>query len=158
MKLTLWHAAVLGLLTLAPGYADSVTTTDHLTVNGVLSKMAQGTITLEARYASGTKTLMIPMSMVASIEFNATAFNPGAPPKAYGLGPGDSTAERPAPPKQAVAADAIELRGASGERQACKVSSIDEGSVHCEAASVSKGKRAEYPRRIVLRIVVGGGQ
>jgi hypothetical protein len=161
MKVTiLRNAAALGLLSLASGHADSITTMDHLTVNGVLSKMAQGTITLEARYASGSKTLMIPMGMVESIEFNATAFNPGAPPKAYGLGPGASPAERPAQPKQAVVADAIELRGASGEREPCKVVSIDEGTVHCEAvpAAKEKGKPTEYPRRMVLRIQVGGGR
>jgi hypothetical protein len=161
MKLTiLRNAAALSLLTLAPVNADTVTTADHLSVNGVLTNMSKGTITLEARYASGPKTLMIPMSMVESIEFNSTAFNPGAPPKAYGLGPGDSSAGRPAPPKQAVAADAIELRGSSGERQPCKVVSIDEGIVHCEAVAApkEKGKPTEYPRRIVLRILVGGGR
>jgi hypothetical protein len=161
MKRTnLRNAAVLGLLVLVSGYADTVTTADHLSVNGVLSKLAQGTITLEARYASGPKTLMIPMNTVENIEFNATAFNPGAPPKAYGLGPGDSPAERPAPAKQPLVTDAIELRGSNGERQPCKVVSIDEGTVHCEAGSAAKdkGKPMEYPRRIVLRIVVGAGR
>ena len=159
MKLTIWNAAVLGLMTLAPGRADTVTKTDHTSVNGVLTKMAQGTVTLEARYASGKKTLMISMGMVESIEFNSIAFNPGAPPKAYGVGPGLFPVES-APVKQPVAADAIELRGSGGERQPCKVVSIDEGVVYCEAVAGAKdkGKPAEYPRKIVLRIMVGGGR
>jgi hypothetical protein len=158
MKTTLLkNTAVLGLLTAASGWADSVTTLDHLSVNGVLTKMSGGTITLEARYAFGPKTLTIPVSTVEAIEFNSVAFNPGAPPKAYGLGPGVSPgAPAPKPP---VATDAVELRGSNGERQPCKVASIDEGVVHCEAASSGKdkGKPMEYPRRIVLRILVGGG-
>jgi hypothetical protein len=160
MKLTIvTNAAALSLLTLAAVSADTVTTADHLSVNGVLSRMAQGTITIEARYASGPKTLMIPMSMVESIEFNSIAFNPGAPPKAYGLGPGGGGGGgSQSASKQAVATDAVELRGSSGERQLCKVASIDEGIVHCEAVAGAKGKPAEYPRRIVLRILVGGGR
>ena len=154
------NAAALGLLMLASGYADSVTTLDHLSVNGVLTKMAGGTITLEARYAAGPKTLTIPMSAVETIEFNSVAFNPGAPPKAYGLGPGESPTQRAPAPKPDVAADAVELRGGNGERQPCKVASIDEGVVHCEAAASGKdkGKPVEYPRRTVLRILVGGGR
>jgi hypothetical protein len=161
MKVTvIRNATALGFLMLGCGYADSVTTLDHLSVNGVLTKMAGGTITLEARYAAGPKTLTIPMSAVETIEFNSVAFNPGAPPKAYGLGPGESPAQRAPAPKPAVVADAVELRGGNGERQPCKVASIDEGVVHCEAAASGKdkGKPVEYPRRTVLRILVGGGR
>jgi hypothetical protein len=153
-------AAVVGLLTLASGYADTVTTLDHLSVNGVLSQMSGGTITLEARYSSGPRTRTILMSTVETIEFNSTAFNPPAPSKAPGVGPGVPTAPRPALPKQPVVTDAVELRGGSGERQPCKVVSIDENLVHCEPASSGKdkGKAIEYPRRNVLRILVGGSR
>ena len=147
---------VPGLLAATLGYADTVTTIDHLSVNGVLKKMTEGTITLEARFGSGPKTLNIPMAMVESIEFNSVAFNPGAPPQAYGLGPGASPAPRPAAPKQTVVTDAVELRGSGGERQPCKLISIDENLVHCEAKD--KGKPSEYSRRIVLRILVGGAR
>jgi hypothetical protein len=149
-----------GLLAATLGYADTITTIDHLSVNGVLRQMTEGTITLEARFGSGPKTLNIPMAMVESIEFNSVAFNPGAPPKAYGLGPGSSPLPRPAAPKQTVVIDAVELRGSGGERQPCKVVSIDENLVHCEAASSGKdkGKPSEYSRRIVLRILVGGAR
>jgi hypothetical protein len=150
----------LGLLMFPSSYGDTVTTFDHLSVNGVLTNMSDGTITLEARYASGLKILMIPMSTVESIEFNSTAFNPGAPPKPYGLGPGNSSTPQPQPPKQPIVRDAIVLRGANGERQPCKVLSIDENIVHCEAASgeTDKGKPSQFARRIVLRILVGGGR
>src|ERR1035438_3575933 len=113
------NSVVLGLLTLPSSYGDTVTTLDHLSVNGVLTKMSEGTITLEARYAAGPKTLMIPMSTVETIEFNSTAFNPGPPPKPYGLGPGNSRTPRPVPPKEPIVADAIVVRGARGERQPC---------------------------------------
>lgn len=161
MKLTILNkAVVLSISALVPGYADTVTTLDHLSVNGVLTRMADGMLTLEARYASGLKTLMIPTSRVEAIEFNSTAFNPGAPPKAYGLGPGVSPGPHSAPPKQAVVTDAIELRGGNGEYQPCKVVSIDENVVHCEAPSggKEKGRPSEYRRRLVLRVLFGGGR
>ena len=161
MKLRiLTNSVVLGLLMLPSSHGDTVTTLDHLSVNGVLTKMSEGKITLGARYAAGPKTLMIPMNTVESIEFNSTAFNPGAPPKAYGLGPGNSRTPRPAPPKEPIVTDAVELRGANGERQPCKVISIDENIVHCEPASgaTDKNKPGQFARRIVLRILVGGGR
>jgi hypothetical protein len=154
------NGVVVGLLFLGSGYADTVTATDHLSVNGVLTRLSEGTITLEARYTSGPQTLMIPLSRVETIEFNSIAFNPGAPPKAYGLGPGGSTKQLPAPPKRPVVADAIELRGGGGDQKPCKVVSIDENVVHCETASEGKkkGLPSEYSRRIVLRILVAGGR
>jgi hypothetical protein len=159
MKTTSKKATILGLLALASGYADTVTTTDHLSVNGVLTKMSEGTITLTARFASGPKTLAIPISDVESIEFNSVAFNPGAPPKAYGLGPGVSPSGA-TPPKQRVVTDGIELRGGRGERQPCKVTSIDDNTVQCEATpgSKDKGRPTDYSRKIVLRILIGGGR
>lgn len=150
---------LLGLLTLTLSYGDTITTLDHLSVNGLLKRMSDGTITLEARYASGSKTLMIPISRVETIEFNSTGFNPGAPPKVYGLGPGVSSTPRLSPPQQSVVADTIELRGAGGERQPCKVVSIDDNSVHCDVSSTPKDKKpSEYARRIVLRILVRRGR
>jgi hypothetical protein len=97
------------------------------------------------------------MSKVESIDFNSIAFNPGAPPKAYGLGPGEAASTQ-VTPKQTLVTDAVELRGGGGERAPCKVVSIDENMVHCEAASggKDKGKPSQYPRTIVLRIVVRG--
>lgn len=154
------NSVILGLLMLRSSHGDTVTKLDHLSVNGILTKMSEGTITLEARYGSRPKTLIVPMSAVEIIEFNSTAFNPGAPPKAYGLGPGISHTPPPAPPKEHIVTDAVELRGAKGEREPCKVTSIDESIVHCEASSGTKGKGkpSEYARWIVLRIVVGGGR
>ena len=104
---------------------------------------------------------MILMSTVASIEFNSTAFNPGAPPKAYGLGPGNSRTPRPAPPKEPIVTDAVELRGANGERQPCKV--IEHRREHRSLRSSiwrdgDKDKPSQFARRIVLRVLVGGGR
>ena len=160
---TLTNSAMMGILLLSSTQADTITTLDHLSVNGVLTKMSDGMITLEARYASDPEKRMIrmiPMSSVESIEFNSTAFNPGAPPKAYGLGPGNSGTPSPGSPKEPIVTDAVELRGAKGERQPCKVISIDENVVHCEAASSAKDKvkPSQFARRIVLRVLVGGGK
>ena len=124
----------------------SVTKTDHLSVNGSLSHMSDGVITLEAGFASGTKTpiiktLRIPISEVESVEFNYTTFNPGAPPKALGITPPPTTSKQPA------AADQVLLRG--GLRKDCRLIGIDRESIHCA------GKDADYIRKITLRILVG---
>jgi hypothetical protein len=143
------YALVLGLFTCALAYSDTVTTTDHLSVNGSLTKLSAGTITLEARFASGPKTLTIPMSKVDSIEFNSVGFNPGAPPKAFGLGPGVESSPRPAA-GPAAEKDVVVLRG--NNRKTCKLVSIDDTAVHCE------GERNDYSRKIVLRVSVGAGR
>lgn len=148
--------SVFGLNTV---HADTVTGLDHVSVNGSLMKMANGTISLEARFASGTKILLIPLSTVESIEFNSIAFNPGAPPKPYGLGPGYSHSPHPEVPRQHIVNDAVELRGAKGERQPCKVVSIDQDVVHCDSSQspTQIGPQNQFARRLVLRILVGGG-
>lgn len=161
MTLTIFRATmVLSVLAGTSGYADTITRIDHSSVNGVLAKLSEGAITLEARYTAGPKTLNILLSSVESIEFNSVAFNPGPPPTAPGLGPGTSPVPRPASTAQSTFSDAVELRGGNGAHQSCKVVSIDENMVHCEAVSGEnpKGKLREYPRRIVLRILVGGGR
>src|ERR1039457_2117017 len=162
MKLAICrNAAVLSIMASAFSYADTVTTSDHLSVNGVLSKMAEGTITLQARVSSGPKTLVIPTSGVEAIEFTSIAFNPGAPRKAYGLGPGVSRESHPHPTQQPALTDAIELRRGNGEQQPCRVVMIDEYKVFCKS-TVSGGKKEgeqrEYSRRIVLRVLFGGDQ
>ena len=156
---TIASITVACILSLASAYADTVTTADHLSINGSLADMKNGLIRLDALYSSGPKTLTIPLKAVETIEFNSIAFNPGAPPKASGLGPGVTTTSVLAP-KQATHADVLELRGGAGERQPCTVVSIDEAVVHCEPAPALKGtkKPIEYSRRIVLRILVGGGR
>jgi len=85
------NVAALCLMVLGRGYADTVTVftkTGHASINGHLVKMAEGTITLEAGYASGMVTRVIPLSTVESIEFNSTTFNSGPPSKGSGSRPG----------------------------------------------------------------------
>jgi hypothetical protein len=128
----------------SPGWSDTVTTTDHLSLNGSVKKMSDGIITLEARFNSGTRTIAVKIAAVDTIEFNATTFNPGAPPNVLGIGPpreGNSAAP------ETTAKDTIVLRG--NERRDCQLVSIDADSVYC------KGEHTPYSRRVVLRIVVG---
>jgi hypothetical protein len=127
-------------------FPDTVTNKDHLSVNGSLTQMSDGVITLEAEFASDSKTpiirtLHISIREVESIEFNDTTFNPGAPQKSLGITP------PPANPKQTPGAvDQVVLRG--GILKDCKLVGIDQESIHCA------GKGADYMRKIILRIQV----
>jgi hypothetical protein len=143
------RAALLTLMAAVAAYPDTVTTTDHLSLNGTLTKMSDRTVTLEAKFSAGPKTLQIPMGMIDSIEFNSIAFNPGAPPKTFGLGPGTGPAPKQTP-AQAAEKDVVVLRG--NQRKACKLVSVDEAVVRCE------GKGNEYSRKIVLRVLIGAGR
>jgi hypothetical protein len=143
------RAALLTLMAAVGAYADTVTTTDHLSLNGIVTRMLNATVTLEARFSAGLRSLQIPMGMIDSIEFNSVAFNPGAPPKTFGLGPGTGTASKQTQ-QQAVEKDVVVLRG--NQRKACKLVSIDEAMVRCE------GKGNEYSRKIVLRVLIGAGR
>jgi hypothetical protein len=125
--------------------ADTVTTSDELSVNGSLVKMSEGVIQLEVSSRSGKKLRWIPMKKVGSIEFNSTVFNPGGPPKVFGIKP--PVEQEKAPPKAAerpTQGGTIVLRG--GESKPCKLVSIDAAKVHCDSA--------EWGRPIVLRILV----
>lgn len=140
-----WSATLLVLLALrSPARSDTLTTTDHLNVNGFLKKMSDGIITLEARFNSGTKTIEVKIAAVDTIEFNATTFNPGAPPKVLGIAP---PRESNSIPPEESARDTIVLRG--GQRKGCQLLSIDPDTVHC------RGEKDGYSRRVVLRILVG---
>jgi hypothetical protein len=147
MKRAVWCLLFASLATIA-AFPDTVTKTDHLSLNGSLTQMSDGVITLEAEFASDSKTpiiktLHIPIGEVESIEFNDTTFNPGAPRKALGLTP------PPPPSKQPAAApDQLFLRG--NRRQECKLIGIDQEFVHCA------GKDGDYGRKITVRIQVGG--
>jgi hypothetical protein len=148
MTRSLWRAVLLGLLAGATVWPDTVTTTDQLSVNGSLVRLKDGVIALEARFNSGTRTVQVQITAVESIEFNATTFNPGAPPKVLGIGPprGGATAH-----PEAIAKDIIVLRG--GERDDCKLLSIDADAVYCG------GKHPKTHRRMtVLRIRVGAAK
>jgi hypothetical protein len=135
--LILWAAAA--------AHADTVTTTNHLSVNGNLKQMSGGVITLEASYAAGgTKTLSIQLSAVDSIGFNSTTFNPGTPPKELSIGPGKGST---ASSQGAAAMVTIVLRG--NQSKDCTLLSIDANAVHCA------GKGGDYNRRTVLRILAG---
>jgi hypothetical protein len=140
VRTALW-SSVFALVSAVSAFPDTVTKTDHLSVNGSLKQMSSGVITLEAQFGSGTKTLLISINEVESIEFNNTTFNPGAPPKALGITPPPSTS------KLAFAADQLILRG--NQRKGCKLIGIDQQYVHCAV------KGEDYARKVTLRIQVG---
>jgi len=145
MRTAAW-SLLFAVLAAVPAFPDTVTKSDHLSVNGSLKQMSGGVITLEAQFNSGNgtpvmKTLLISITEVESIEFNSTTFNPGAPPKALGITPPPTTSN------QAAAADQLILRG--GQRKECKLIGIDQQSVHCV------GKGGDYTRKVTLRILVG---
>lgn len=140
-------STVIALLSALSALCDTVTKNDHLSVNGSLTRLSDGVITLEAQFAQRGKTpeikvLHISISDVESVEFNYTTFNSGAPPKALGITPA------PVPSKEPLAAaDQLLLRG--GQLKACKLIGIDQEFVHCA------GKDGDYPRRVTRRIQVG---
>jgi hypothetical protein len=144
MNLRFLSVAIIGLFGLTPCWADTITTKDHISINGTLVRMFQGEITVIARYTSEKKTLSIKVEQIEMIEFNATTFNASAPPKGLGLGPplkpGSSA---PSKPKQT---DTIFLRGSHTN---CHLIGIDEEFVHCAE------KDGSFSRRVVLRIVMG---
>lgn len=146
MRAAAW-SSLFALFAAVSAFPDTVTKTDHLSLNGSLTQMSDGVITLEAEFASDSKTpliktLRISIREVESIEFNDTTFNSVAPRKSLGSTP------PPATPKRTPAAvDKVLLRG--GVRGDCKLIGIDQESIHCA------GKDADYIRKITMRIEVG---
>jgi hypothetical protein len=154
-------AVVLSIISAAFVRADSVTWIDRKsaktltdrTLNGRI-KIAEGKLTLDARFASGSVPYEIPMSDVRRVEITNVFFNPGAPPKASALAEGPKV---PSPvTASSLVTNAVELRGGNGDLQPCRVLTIDETTVRCEAEA--KAKPIEYPRSRVLRIIVRGDQ
>ena len=145
MRLTVRLMAAVLLIT--PALAETITKKDRTSVNGKLTRFADGGIDLVARYDSGDKTISIKLSDISVIEFNATTFNAGAPPKSLGLGPSSSVSPA-AEPNQSDAVNSIVLRG--GQIRSCRLIGIDDQSIHC------MGKDGDYPRRIVIRVFLGG--
>ncbi|MGD0778853.1 MAG: hypothetical protein ABSC05_39255 [Candidatus Solibacter sp.] len=152
----------IGLLGAALALADSVTWIDRTsngtptdrTLKGVIEEMSEGKLKLEARFTEGRKMKYeIPIDQVRRIEFNPQFVNPPAPSQVSALGGGPKA---PPPAKRALVAYAVELRGSGGELEPCKVMSIDEKTIRCEAQGKSNPK--EYPRSLVLRILVRGDQ
>jgi len=133
--------AILFLLMAAVARADSVETSDKLTVFGHIERMDEKEVTLTATFPSengvATKELKIPRSQVVEIEFNATTFNPGGPP---GIG------ARPADGKSSASTTSHDLAVlVDGSRQPCDGATIDtQQHLHC-------GKQ-EFPRETVIRI------
>jgi len=126
----------------SPCWSDTITTTDHLSVNGELKNMSNGEITLVAYFSSGTRIIDVKIAAVAIIEFNSTTANSGAPPAKIGISPSPENSNVVEEEK-----DTIVMRG--GLRQSCDLLSIDKDSVHC------KGSKESYKRRSVIRIVMG---
>lgn len=150
MKRTTFVTALLTLWFAVLACPDTVTTKQHLSVNGDIKQVAGGVITLEAIFSSGPKSWPIPITTVESIEFNAMKFNPGAPARTFGLGPPAGAPPRTVP-EQAMVLDTILLRG--GNREPCRLVSIDTNLVRCKGNGKAE---ATYSRKIVLRILLGG--
>jgi hypothetical protein len=127
-------------------HGDTIVTKENVTINGTVSKMANGEMVIVARYESGEKTLTIRKTDAESIEFNKVTSNSVAPPKAIGLGPPRDGSKSSAPATEP--ADTIVLKRGQ-QRRACNLLGFDEETVHCE------GKGGDYPRKLVLRIVLG---
>jgi hypothetical protein len=123
--------------------ADSITTKDNLTLFGHVEELDSSQLKLSARFPSEngveTKEFEIPRTKIVKIEFNATTFNPGAPPP--GLLPSTSKG-------RAVSNGSamIILRG--GQQQRCDAVLIDGQNVHC-------GKQ-EWERALTIRILLQG--
>jgi hypothetical protein len=155
MSATKWIPVTWGCLAILPlflpaaAYCDTVTTTDNLSVYGTIKEVTATTITLEGTFKLGTKSYAVPRAKVTRIDLNSTVFNPGAPPKTLGLGPGDDKKGPPLQPsQQASQEDTVVLRGNTAKP--CKLMAIDASTVHCEGS--------DYPRSRALYILVGRGQ
>jgi hypothetical protein len=140
--------AIMPLFATALAYCDTVTTTDNLSVYGTIQEVTATTITLEGTFKLGTKSYTIPRAKVTRIDLNSTVFNPGAPPKTLGLGPGDDEKGPPLQAQQPSQGDTIVLRGNTAKP--CKLMAIDASTVHCEGS--------DYPRSRALYILIGRGQ
>jgi hypothetical protein len=139
-----WVTAFLAFAITQAG-ADTITTKEHISVNGSLKRLAKEGLIVMARYPSADKTLSIPIQDIEIIEFNSITFNAGGPRRDPGLGaPLGSKSSVPAAP--AKNHDTIVLRG--GQRRACKLVGIDEQEVHCA------GRDGDYSRSITIRIVL----
>jgi hypothetical protein len=130
-----------------------------LHINGKIQEM----LTLKTRYVSGSKTLMIVTSgrdsrmQLHCLSSRWTAHR-GAPPSADSLIVASGSLH-PAWRHQPAVTDTVELCFINVERQPCEAISI-ENIVDCEAASAStdEEKPRQFVRRVVLRIMVGGGR
>ena len=137
---------ILTLLATASAYCDTVNTVDNLSVHGTIKEITATTITLEGNFASGTKSYTFPRSNVTRIVINSIIFNSGAPPKTYGLGPGDNNKKDPQP--QTSQTDTIVLKGNS--RKPRKLLAINASTVRCDESS--------YPRSMALYVLLGQAQ
>ena len=136
---TLTKVALLVASISVLAFADSVTTSNNLTLFGHVVELDRAVVKLTARFPSqkgiDTRTVPIPRSNVVKIEFNATTFNPGAPPPDFGTGETGRGASR----------DIVVLRG--GKEKNCDGVLIDEQKVHCG--------RQEWDRALVVRVTLG---
>jgi hypothetical protein len=135
--------AILGLA--SPLLADSVTTTDNLTVFGHVDQLDGTMVRLTGRFRTAkgveTRPWKCPRTQVTKIEFNATTFNPGGPVVA---GANPSTAQKVIPAPSA-SPDVATLRG--GENRKCSGAEIAADKVVCGKDTLERTR--------VIRIVFG---
>jgi len=131
------------LVVVVSALADSVTTKDNLTLFGHVEELDSSRLKVSARFPSQngveTKELEIPRTEIVKIEFNATTFNPGAPPPGLLAGTSKGIAV-------SNSSAMIVLRG--GQQQKCDAALIDGQKVHC-------GKQ-EWERALTIRILFRG--
>lgn len=129
----------------SPIWADSVTTTDNLTIFGHIDQLDRTMVKLTGRFRTAkgveTRPWQCPRTQVVKIEFNATTFNSGAPLVA-GANPGSPT---PPPRVTAASSDVAVLRG--GENRKCAGIAVVGETVVC-------GKDA-LERSRIIRILLG---
>ena len=129
-----------------PAFADSITTTDNLSIFGTVNQLDQQGAKLTGRFrtASGTEERVIEIahSRIVKIEFNKTTFNSGGPPS-LGAHPGK---ERSGSAPSELSQDSVVLRG--GQIKPCDGATVDSEKVHC-------GKQV-LDRSLVIRILFGG--
>ena len=124
-------AVILACSTAAP--AETITSRDSRSWNGQLVQLQNGVLTLAASFPGGKTSLQFGPNTLRAIEFNPTAYNPGAAPKL-------------APVSGGPLSGTIYLREDKSGHQCANIA-IDANKVSCSAGS--------WPRQNVLRIIFG---
>jgi len=92
--------------------------------------LQNGKVSIDARFASGTRTVVYSLADVDRINFNTEYFNQNAPPKDFGIGSSNAIAKSSnSTTADSSNVDVVIMRGKP--RKSCKLESIDRQLVHC---------------------------
>jgi hypothetical protein len=130
MKMSFLKVCAVVLTCSMAAEADTITSRDSRSWNGQLVQLKNGILTLAANFPAGKTSLQFGPNTLRGIEFNPTAYNPGAAPKL-------------APVNAGSLSGTIYLRDKSGHP--CGNIAIDANNVSCSAGS--------WPRANVMRII-----